>query len=153
MDEWPRWIFASIAKYFKDVAKDTNLVVLIEHLDERVEELMAASDTMEVRITGPYIKQLASGEYNVQVAVNILFTSRYDGVAKNAYKVLDNVGIIVAAMKGPISVYNSINTFLGCLTIPQRQSIMADNYGQIDTSDRVKATEVEVKYQMILTDD
>ena len=161
MDQWNRWIFASLAKYFKELT-GVPPTIFIEHLDERTPALMAASDTAEVRITGPYIQQQGSGEYRVRMTVNVLLTSRFDGVTKNAYKILDYAGIFVEAMKGPIPIYqmdenyteeNKENLFLGCMSIPNGQSIMSDNYGGIDTTDRVKASEIEAKYEGVFTDE
>jgi hypothetical protein len=175
MDQWNRWIFASLAKYFKDAASDlTGLAVLVEHLDERTKDFMASSDTLEVRITGPYIYKQPGNDYKVRATVNLLMTSRFDGVAKNSYKILDFAGTMTAAMAGPIPVYeydenyledvvdshgnvitdnSATRTFLGCLSIPEGQAIMADNYGQIDVVDHVRAAEIEAKYEMILTDE
>jgi hypothetical protein len=175
MDQWNRWIFASLAKYFKDAASGlTGLAVLFEHLDERTKDFMASSDTLEIRITGPYIYKQPGNEYKVRATVNLLMTSRFDGVAKNSYKILDFAGTMAAAMAGPIPLYeydanyledvvdshgnlitdnSSTRTFLGCLSIPEGQAVMCDNYGQIDTTDKVKVTEIEAKFEGTLSDD
>ena len=175
MDQWNRWIFASLAKYFKDAASGlTGLAVLIEHLDERTKDFLSSSDKLEVRITGPYITPQSGNECKVRTTVNLLMTSRFDGVAKNSYKILDFAGTMTAAMAGPIPIYeydenyledvvdshgnvitdnSATRIFLGCLSIPEGQAVMCDNYGQIDVVDHVKVTEIEAKFEGIFTDE
>jgi len=73
---WARWLFASLATYLKQVAQDNNILVLVEGLDERSTEFMQATDRAEVRITGPFIRELSHNYWELKVDVNVLLTSR-----------------------------------------------------------------------------
>ena len=54
--DWPRYIMASVAVYFKGIADTLNLPVLVEAIDERTEKFMDGQDRVEVRITGPFMR-------------------------------------------------------------------------------------------------
>jgi hypothetical protein len=164
---WARWIFASVADCLKQVAIAQNLPVLVEHLDERTETFMAATDRVEIRITGPFIREVSKGYYQIHVSVNVLLTSRYDSDQKNAYSILKYAGSFQEAMDAPISVWNfggepgdyeeddpATQVFLGCLNpSPGRnESVRVLNFGQIDPVDKIKQTEVDARYVMELTE-
>ena len=166
--DWARWIFASVADYLKEVAVEQNLAVLVEHLDERTEEFMTASDRAEIRITGPFTREKSRGCWEVFVDANVLLTSRYDGEAKDPYTILKHAGAFHEAMDGPIAVWNygseegdykeddpSTQRSLGCL-LPRpgrNSSVRVLNFGQIDPVDKIKQTEVDARYVMELTDE
>ena len=166
--DWARWIFASVADYLKEVAVERNLAVLVEHLDERTEAFMQASDRAEIRITGPFTREKSRGCWEVFVDANVLLTSRYDSEGKNAYSILKHAGAFHEAMDGPIGVWNfgseegdyvesdpATQRFLGCL-LPRpgrNQSVRVLNFGQIDPVDKIKQTEVDARYVMELTED
>jgi hypothetical protein len=166
LKDWARWIFASVADYLKSVATERQLPVLVEHLDERTEAFMQASDRAEIRITGPFIQELSRGYWQVFVDVNVLLTSRYDG--SDAYSILKHAGAFQAAMDLPIGVWNfgsepgdyvegdpTTQHFLGCLVPrPGRNSLVRVlNFGQIALVDKIKQTEVDARYMMELTED
>ena len=166
--DWARWIFASLATYLKEVAVERDLPVLVEHLDERTEALMRATDRAEIRITGPFTQELSKGYWRVFVDANVLLTSRYDGNGKNAYSILKHAGAFHEAMDLPIGVWNfggepgdyveddpDTQVFLGCL-IPRpgrNENVRVLNFGQIDPVDKVKQTEVQARYVMELTEE
>jgi len=104
--DWVRWVFASAADYFKRVAEEQGLPVLVEGLDARTEAFLRASDRAEVRITGPFTQEVSKGCYKLYLDVNVLLVSRYDGDQKNAYSILNYAGAFQAAMGLPIGVWN-----------------------------------------------
>ena len=75
---WPRWIAASVAVYYKAVADGLNLPVLIEGIDERKADVMSV-DHAEVRVNGPFIVQLSAGYFRLNVDSNILLTDIMEG--------------------------------------------------------------------------
>jgi len=165
--DWARWIFASVADYLKDVATDRDLPVLVEHLDERTESFMRATDRAEIRITGPFTQELSHGYFRIYLDVNVLLCSRYDGAAKDVYSILKHAGAFHAAMDLPIPVWNygdepgdyvegntSTQVFLGCLTprTGRNESVRVLNFGQIDAVDKIKQTEVDARYVLELTE-
>ncbi len=164
---WARWIFHSVASYLKDVATDASLPVLVEHFDERTATFERATDKAEIRITGPFDQELSKGYHRIYVDANVLLTSRYDGAVKNAATILKNAGLFHEAMSEPIPVWNfggepgdyvegdsSTQVFLGCLNPrPGRNdSVRVMNFGQIDTVDKIKQSEVDARYVMELTE-
>jgi len=164
---WARWIFHSVAYSLKEVAKDANLPVLIEHFDERTATFERASDRAEIRITGPFDQELSKGYHRVYVDVNVLLTSRYDGGAKNAATILKYAGLFHEAMSQPIPVWNyggepgdyvaddnSTHVHLGCL-LPRpgnNNSIRVLHFGQLDKVDKIKQTAVDARYVLELTE-
>jgi hypothetical protein len=164
--DWARWIFASLATYLKEVAVERDLPVLVEHLDERTESLMRATDRAEIRITGPFTQELSKGYLRVFVDANVLLTSRYDGNGKNAYSILKHAGAFHEAMDLPIGVWNfggepgdyvedqpETHKFLGCLVPRPGQSVRVLNFGQIDPVEKIKQTEIDARYTMELLEE
>lgn len=160
--DWPRYCFASVADYFKEVATDNNLPVLVDHLDERTEAFMQASDRVEIRITGPVTREMSKGYFVLQLDVSILLVSRYGG-NKNAYDIHKYAGVFYEAMNAAIGVYNFGNepgdyvegdpptlVQLGCLKLGA--GVEVNHFGQIDPVDKIKMSEVNAKYTMDLQD-
>jgi hypothetical protein len=164
--DWTRWIFASVADYLKQVAAEQNLPVLVEHLDERTETFMRATDRAEIRITGPFTQELSINYFRVYVDVNVLLTSRYDGDSKNSYGILKHAGAFQEEMNSPIGVWNFGNEpgdyvegqpdtqkFLGCLKPRPGRDVRVMNFGQIDQVEKIKQTEIDARYVMELTEE
>jgi hypothetical protein len=162
---WARYVFASVADYFKEVASDNNLPVLVDHLDERTEALMKETDRAEIRITGPFLKHTSKGYYVVFVDVSVLLVSRYDGSRKNAYDILKYAGAFQQAMDSPIAIWNfggepgdfdeddeDTQVFIGCLNPRPGASVQVLNFGQVDAVEKIKMTEVNMKYTTELQD-
>lgn len=158
---WVRWVFASIAFHLKEVATDNSIPVLVEHLDERSEAFMEASDRAEIRITGPFTEEQSQDYFRFLVDANVLLTSRYDGAKKDAYSILKNAGLFHEAMSLPIPIWNyggepgdyvdadpESQVFLGCL-LPQRP-VRVFNFGQNEKTDKLKQTAVDARYEMYL---
>lgn len=164
--DWARWLFASVATVLKAVATERLLPVLVEHLDERTTAFMEASERAEIRITGPFIREMSRGCWQVFVDVNVLLTGRYDDT--DGYSILKHAGAFQEAMDASIGVWNygsepgdyreddlASQMFLGCL-IPRsgrNALVRVLNFGQIDAVDKLKQTEVDARYVMELTDD
>ncbi len=164
---WARWMFASVASALKTVATEASIPVLVEHLDERSETYMKATDRVEIRITGPFTQELSKGYFRVWLDVNVLLTSRFDGAKKNAYTILKNAGLFHEAMDMPIPVWNYGNEdgdyvedeeetqiFLGCLT-PRpgnNDAVRVFNFGQIDKTDKIKQSVVDARYVMYISE-
>jgi hypothetical protein len=157
---WARWTFASIAHYLKKVAEDNSLPAIVEGSDDRTDEYMQATDRAEIRITGPFTKEL-SGEYLLYMDVNVLLTSRYDGQVKNRYALLKDAGLFHEAMDKAIRIYRYGNepgdddSLLGCL-VPRsgkNDSIRVVHFGQIDPTDKIKQSAVDARYEMYLSED
>ena len=75
---WARWAFASVATLMKQIAKEANIPALMEGLDERTTQFMEAATRVEIRMSGPFTKELSKDYYELGVDINLLFTSRYE---------------------------------------------------------------------------
>ena len=159
--DWPRWIFVSLASYLKDVANSQSLPSIIETVDERTTAFMQAPARAEVRITGPFISEPSKGYYQALVDVNVLLTYRFG--CKSEYDILTVAGAFQEAMNSPIAVTNlggeegdyvegQPDTLLqiGCLMprFGQKQRVL--NFGQISVVDHLKQLEVEARYLLEL---
>jgi hypothetical protein len=163
--DWTRWIFASVAKALKDIATANSLPALVEHLDERSDAFMKASDRVEIRITGPFTQELSQDYFRLWVDVNVLLTSRYDGPRKNAYTIHKFAGLFQNAMSKDIGVWNygdepddfdpddpDSQVLIGCLTprTGNQDSIRVFHFGQTDKTDKLKQSVVDARYVMYI---
>jgi hypothetical protein len=153
---WARWVFASIATYLKDIATSVNLPCLVEGLDERLAAFMQASDRCEIRITGPFTRELSHNYFQMEVVVNVLFTSIY-GENKNQYAILKAIGVFHEAMDGAIAVYKYGNepdddetVLVGCLSPGNKKSdsVRVLHFGQVNLTTNVKQSMVDARYVM-----
>ena len=62
---WVRWSFASVAKHLKALAAEAKIPSLMEGLDERTTDFMQAPLRVELRMSGPYTKELSPGYYPI----------------------------------------------------------------------------------------
>jgi hypothetical protein len=153
---WARWVFASVATHLKQVAERQQLPVLIEGLDERTTEFMSATDRCEVRITGPFAREVSRDWYQIEVVVNVLFVSRYEE-QRNQYAIIQMAGVFQEAMDGAIAVYkygagpdDDEEVLVGCLLPVQgrHDAIRVMHFGQINPTDRLKQSMVDARYRM-----
>ena len=156
---WARWVFASIATYLKQVAEESHLPALVEGLDDRTTEFMEATDRCEIRITGPFTKELSHNYFQVEVLVNVLFLSRYEE-QKNQYAIMQKIGVFHEAMDGAIAVYkygreprDDEHALVGCLSPVQgrNDAIRVMHFGQFNPTDRIKQSMVDARYRMELS--
>ncbi len=158
---WARWIFASLATLLKGVAEANKLPVLVEGLDERTTEFMEASDRVEIRITGPFIRDLGNDYYELSVDSNALFVSRYEN-GKNKYAILTTIGAFQAAMDAPIPIckYGKEpgDDETVCIGVMEPRNKRGDavrvmHFGQADLTDRIKQSLVDARYILYLSND
>jgi len=158
---WARWVFASMATYLKQVAQDNNVPALIEGVDERASAFMDASDRIEIRITGPYTRELSHNYYELSLDVNVLITSRFDGPDKNRYTPQKIAGIFQEAMDGAIAVYrygdqpgDDDHALVGCLSprSGRRDAVRVLHFGQLNATDRIRQSLVDCGYVMEIYD-
>ena len=156
MDEnLARWIFASVAKHFETTATGLSLPYFVEGVDERSDDTMRA-DHVELRLTGPFGKEVSHNYWTVDVAVNVLFTAQMVMGGADAYNIMRWCGKFQSVMLDPIPVYQfneSPSTLVGCLT-PKKNSadaVRVYHFGQLSKDDRIRQSEVDALYGMTLT--
>ena len=159
---WARWLFASIAKTLRQVAIDASLPVIVEGVDDITDAFTEATDRVEIRISGPFTHEYPGNDYRIQMDVNVILTSRFDGAQKNRHAILTNAGLFHTAMDTAIQIYKYGNTVadddshLGCL-VPRsgkNDSVRVMHFGQVDptSTDKVKQSVVDARYEMYLSE-
>ena len=154
---WARWGFASLATMMKAVAEANNIPCLVEGLDERTTEFMDSSDRVEIRINGPFTRDLsvATPWYELLADMNALFVSRYEN-GKNKYDLMAILGAFQAAMDAPIPLFK-LGKAAGddgtCWAVLQPANKRGDavrvmHFGQSDLTNRVKQCLVDAQYQL-----
>jgi hypothetical protein len=150
---WARWAFASVATFMKQLATDANIPALVEGLDERTTEYMEAANRVEIRMSGPFTKELSKDYHELGVDINLLFTSRYE-INGNQYDIIKTVGRFHEALDGPIPMKRLGNEpgddrgLVGCL-LPRtgrNDAVRVFHFGQTDQTDRQKQVMIDARY-------
>ena len=159
MDEnLARWIFISVAKHFEPVASGLSLPYLIEGIKERTEDEIW-EDHVEMRMTGPFIKEQSRDFYTVEVAINFLFTALMDMDGADAYRHLKWLGEFQKVMLEPIPVYRfgvevvDDQTLIDCLRVKKNAADAVRSYlfGQISKDVRINQAELDAMYELTLS--
>ena len=150
-----RWIMSSVAVYFKTVADGLSLTYFVEGVDEREPSTMN-TEHVEVRVNGPYIREVSRGYWRVHIDINILLMDYMDMSTENAYDLNQWGGEFLTAMVEPIPIYrlgtgvNDDDTLVGCLT--QRTGLSEParliHFGQISKEDRIREAAVDGRFEM-----
>jgi hypothetical protein len=159
MENLPRWIFASIADHFKTIADTNNIPFFVEGVDEQEPEDTQQSH-VELRSTGPDMKEVSKDFYTVEVVINFMVTSLMD-MTGNAYEIFDWCGILAKEMQNPIPIYKYGNgvddddSLIGCLRVKKnsKDSVKVWHFGQIHKTDRVRQSEIDAAYEMDIKSD
>jgi hypothetical protein len=147
-ENWPRWIMASIAEYFRVAVATIPLPLLVDGIDEREAEKLHY-DHAELRITGPYITELSRNYFRILVDVNVLLTELMD--KPNAFDLQTWCGIVAKAMDGPINIYKygeetgDDGSWVFCLT-PLNGRIEPNrilHFGQLGRTDRIRQSMID----------
>jgi len=159
MDEnLARWIFASIAKHFEPVASGLTLPYFVDGVDERDETTMRVSHA-ELRVTGPFVKEISNGYHSVDVGINILLTQQMDIAGADSYSIVRWAGQFQNTMLAPIPIYKygtgagDDDSLVGCIVVKKgkNEAVRVYHFGQISKDDRIKQSEVDALYGMDLT--
>jgi hypothetical protein len=159
MDEnLARWIFISVAKHFEPVASGLSLPYLVEGITERTEDEIW-EDHVEMRMTGPFIKEQSRDFYTVEVAINFLFTALMDMDGADAYRHLKWLGEFQKEMLEPIPIYRfgvevaDDQTLIDCLRVKKNAADAVRSYlfGQISKDVRITQAELDAMYELTLS--
>jgi hypothetical protein len=133
----------------------------VEGLDERTTAFMDATDRVEIRISGPFTRDLSNDYYELAVDANALFVSRYED-GKNKYDILNVIGIFQAAMDAPIPIFTFGNqpgddgtVCIGVME-PRKnrgEAVRVMHFGQADLTNRIKQSLVDARYLLYLSND
>jgi hypothetical protein len=149
-----RWIFSSVAAHFEPVSAGLLLPYYVEGVDERSEDIVRDSRT-ELRITGPFIREMGPSDYRVDVTVNILLTQQMAIVGADAYSIVGWAGRFQRSMLSGIPIYkfgdgaDDDGTLIDCLRVAgPTKEVKIFHFGQISNTDRLRQSEVDAEYTM-----
>jgi hypothetical protein len=156
---WTRWIFASVIEHFDtNVFTPQSLPFLAEGIHERDTDFMESPDRAEIRLNGPWARELSANYWRIWVDINILVTSNFGNDTKDVYTLERNLGFVheFADTYIPIMRYGAgvddTGTLLGCLRprSDKNDSIRVIHFGQLNNIDRIKQGQVDGRYIMYL---
>lgn len=152
---WPRWFGASVNKHFKPMDPVEGIPVFFEG---QVRQTFDLDDFIEVRMDGPYWRELNRNEFLLYIEVNIL-TQVNILPDKNLYRILTIDGIIAEYLT-TIPVYKLGNeagddgSQIGCLTLVGNPALRdwskRNEFGQIETKTPLRQTTTEAHYEIEL---
>lgn len=143
---WPRWIKSSIAKHFDD-NKGARLLFI-----EGEERKTNVAEWLELRIDGPYTKEIARDIFDITFEVNILIQVNAN---RDLYAVDRAIGDVMVMFAESILVkaYADGEASLGCLSLYKGDFDMAlvtHQFGQVEPKTRLLQATVEGRYRIIL---
>jgi hypothetical protein len=133
----------------------------VEGIDDRDDTFMESEDRVEIRVNGPFTKELSAGYHRLYVDVNVLVNSMMGGATKSAYTLDEILGVFHNAMDGAIAIYrfgtgpeDDADSLLGCITPRPGKNdfIRVLHFGQLNTTDRLKQGMVDARYVMYLNE-
>ena len=150
--DWPRWIFASISKWFSD--RRNGVPLYLEGFDI---QQVPPKDWAELRMNGPFFRNPSHNYWVVSVDVNILLQITPDN--EDNHKLWRIAGIFLDAMQGEIPVYkygdteNDDQSLFGCLAIEpvKDEEIVLANFGRVDPEIQMMRSAISALYRMDLT--
>jgi hypothetical protein len=154
----PRWIRASLTKYFADVvATISGVKYFVEGVNEEEAEDFQG-DSVLFRMVGPYIHQGSSTDW-YDVEIQILCTDIIQTTKDNAYDIDVTVGVLADAMLSVMPIYKYGNgpsddrtELIGCLEADDsvRQPVRIVPYGISEKDTRVKQVSINGKFKLCL---
>jgi hypothetical protein len=149
---------ASIAVYFKDVADTLSLTFFVEGVDEREPDTMR-QEHAELRVSGPYVRELSYNYWRVHIDINIMLTDYMKMSTEDAYDINRWGGAFLVAMMDPIPIFRlgtgagDDGSLVGCLT--QRKGFAEParliHFGQVSREDRIRQAVVDGRFEMYLS--
>jgi hypothetical protein len=111
---------------------------------------------VELRVSGPELKEVSNGYYNVKVIVNFLFTKNMDEVSADAFDLIQWTGVFANEMLQPIPIYKKGDgleddgTLIGCLQVHKgrNEAVRVFHFGQLDKDTRIRQSEMDALYGM-----
>jgi hypothetical protein len=158
-ENWPRWMRASMIKWFTDIIKGKGVTCYIEtneHVDKDGNYITKQDRWAEARFNGPISTPITLSTSHHQVIVNFLVSTKLDQV--NAYAHDATVGIVYSAYANSIPVFKygtgkcDDKSLLGCfqLEADDKNAIQVAHFGQLDVDVKITQSIIEAHYNMWL---
>lgn len=141
MENLGRWIYASFCKHF-DALKGS-YTLNIEGMPKT-----QAEEALELRIDGPYFKELSKNYWDIYSEVNVLCSCVKNH--KNAYRIHDMLGLATSCFTRCINIYaygdGGAFQFAMDRMDSEREKIQASYFGQVDPNKELEQATVEAHY-------
>ena len=156
---WPRWLFASVADFFKTKLDGINVPLLVEGVDEREAETIRAVDHVEFRFHGPEVQEVSKDYFKLAVEINLLVSQIMGLEQQNAYSIVQTCGVLQQSASGSIPIYrhgdgqDDDGELLGCLRPDpgRNEAVTVYHFGQIDKDTRIRQSAVDGRFLLYLT--
>ena len=116
--------------------------------DSREEEL--GPNTIEIRLDGPHIDEIANGQYHIRVDVDLLVTLE---IKKNVFVKSTVLGVCQEALNEdvPFSVDGvSVGCFSKAIPFGGSEKITLENFGQVHKDRRVTHSAVSTTFHILI---
>lgn len=138
--DWTRWIHSSVAKFFRDLATSNSLPMLIEGVEERTTAFMQTPNRVEVRMNGPFTREISANYHRIYVDINVVVTTRKGAENTDPYLLDRTLGLIHEAMDGVIPIFrygtgpDDDREQIGCLSLRtgKLDNLRVLHFGQIN---------------------
>jgi hypothetical protein len=157
---WPRWMKASMYKWFIDVIQKKNNVTCFiettEHIDKNGNYITKLDRWAEARFNGPITTPVTGSQFHHTVIINFLISTKLD--QKNIYEHDATVGLVYEAYVNSIPVFkfgtgpDDDQSLLGCfqLEADNKNAIQVAHFGQLDVDVKLTQSIIEAHYNMWL---
>lgn len=150
-----RWIYQSIVVHFQSTASGLSLPYYIDGIDEIDDDVMRANH-VELRITGPTIKEVSNGYFTVDVVINFLFTKLMEARDADVFDLIQWTGEFARVMLDPVPVYkkgtgvDDDGSLIGCLEVKKgsNEAVRVWHFGRLDKDTRVNQSVCDALYGM-----
>lgn len=142
---WTRWSYHSIVFHFSERLKEKAHI----YVEGRVKANPEPLPRFEIRIDGPYIREVSRGLFYLDVEINILLLSSIS--SEDLYDHQGLAGLAASAFTDIIDVkrLGLDNSSLGCYQL-RSNSIIVTNFGALQPTNTLLASSVEGHYRMCL---
>jgi hypothetical protein len=145
----PRWIFASISKHFD--THRSGIEMYVEGQDRKTD----VDDFFELRMDGPYYRELSKNFFEVRFEINVLIQSELND---NYHRIHEIIGIVSDAFFTPINIYRfgseqeDDGSFFDCVSLSfekrRRDALEIHQFGKIEPSTKIMQATVEGHYEL-----
>jgi hypothetical protein len=150
---WPRWLFASFSKHFKDKLAGSTL-----YIEGQKRATSTIADFFELRIDGPYITEENKNYYRLYTEISLLVSSALNETDYHSLQRLLGKG--VDAFTAGVQIYkygdgpDDDQSLLGCASLlsnkEKRERLQVNNFGIIDRAVNLQQGTIEGHYEMYI---
>jgi hypothetical protein len=151
---WPRWMFASISKHFKDAFDAASIEVFLEGTNRPTPQF---GTFFELRLDGPVFQELNGNEFKARIDINCLYKV---SMGESSFHTKHEMcGTALAAFLDAIPLYrfgdgpDDDGLLFACASRIDSggRAVVVKHFGQIEKDIRVEQGSVSGSYLTYLT--